>query len=210
MSDQFILTLNFCLLRTSSVTYNGKVKLSFFHGLACWESEATDPLILNLDARRTCVVSCTFNHFTSGKIIPVSIKQKGVNNRFDLDNNFSVLQTLTRHLSTELSKLSWILYRNWIMSARRNNSGSSAYLCVFPVIREYLQISINAITANFLLFCKCDHSYFHIAQRFFDLINPLTPNDLQRRRAVSPLKIKIPSKYMREKPTNTTIIHSVY
>jgi hypothetical protein len=25
-------------------------------------------------------------------------------------------------------------------------------------------------------------------------INPLTPNDLQRRRAVSPLKIKIPSK----------------
>jgi hypothetical protein len=40
--------------------------------------------------------------------------------------------------------------------------------------------------------------------------NPLTPNDLKRRRAVSPLKIKIPSKHMREKPTNTTIIHSVY
>jgi hypothetical protein len=36
--------------------------------------------------------------------------------------------------------------------------------------------------------------------------NPLTPNDLQRRRAVSPLKIKIPSKDMREKPTNTPII----
>jgi hypothetical protein len=31
------------------------------------------------------------------------------------------------------------------------------------------------------------------------LINPLTLNDLQRRRAVSPLKIKIPSKNMREK-----------
>jgi hypothetical protein len=29
-------------------------------------------------------------------------------------------------------------------------------------------------------------------------INPSTPNDLQRRRAVSPLKIKIPSKNMRE------------
>jgi hypothetical protein len=29
-------------------------------------------------------------------------------------------------------------------------------------------------------------------------INPLTPNDLQRRRAVSPLKIKIPSKNMSE------------
>jgi hypothetical protein len=30
-------------------------------------------------------------------------------------------------------------------------------------------------------------------------INPLTPKDLQRRRTVSPLKIKIPSKNMREK-----------
>jgi hypothetical protein len=40
--------------------------------------------------------------------------------------------------------------------------------------------------------------------------NPLTPNDLRRRRAVSPLKIKIPSKDMHEKPTNTPIIHSVY
>ena len=40
--------------------------------------------------------------------------------------------------------------------------------------------------------------------------NPLTPNDLYRRRAVSHLKIKIPSKNMREKPTNTPIIHSVY
>jgi hypothetical protein len=29
------------------------------------------------------------------------------------------------------------------------------------------------------------------------LFNPLTPNDLQKRRAVSPLKIKIPSKNMR-------------
>jgi hypothetical protein len=41
-------------------------------------------------------------------------------------------------------------------------------------------------------------------------VNHLTPNDLKRRRAVSPLKIKIPSKNMREKPTNTQIIHSVY
>jgi hypothetical protein len=29
-------------------------------------------------------------------------------------------------------------------------------------------------------------------------INPLTPNDLYRRRAVSPLKFKIPTKNMRE------------
>jgi hypothetical protein len=41
-------------------------------------------------------------------------------------------------------------------------------------------------------------------------INPLKPKDLLRRRAVSPLKIKIPSKNMREKPTNTPIIYSVY
>jgi hypothetical protein len=41
-------------------------------------------------------------------------------------------------------------------------------------------------------------------------VNTLTPNDLYRRRPVSPLKIKIPSKSMREKPTNTPIIHSVY
>jgi hypothetical protein len=40
--------------------------------------------------------------------------------------------------------------------------------------------------------------------------NPLMPNDLQKRRAVSPLKIKIPIKNMREKPTNTPIIHSVF
>jgi hypothetical protein len=40
-------------------------------------------------------------------------------------------------------------------------------------------------------------------------INPLTPKDLLRRRAVSPLKIKIHSKNMREKPTNTPIILSV-
>jgi hypothetical protein len=40
--------------------------------------------------------------------------------------------------------------------------------------------------------------------------NPLTPNDLERSRTVSPLKIKIPRKNMREKPTNNTITHSVY
>jgi hypothetical protein len=40
-------------------------------------------------------------------------------------------------------------------------------------------------------------------------INPLMPNDLQRRHAVSPLKIKTPSKNMREKPTNTPFVRSV-
>jgi hypothetical protein len=51
--------------------------------------------------------------------------------------------------------------------------------------------------------------YVHVIV-FTSTINPLTPNDLQSRRAVSPLKIKIPSKNVREKPTNTPIIHSVY
>jgi hypothetical protein len=39
--------------------------------------------------------------------------------------------------------------------------------------------------------------------------NPLTPNDLQRRRVVSPLRMEIPNKNMREKPTKTPIIRSV-
>jgi hypothetical protein len=49
-------------------------------------------------------------------------------------------------------------------------------------------------------------SSYHLLQ-----LNPLTPNDLQRRHAVSPLKIKIPNKNMHEKPKKKTqIIHSVY
>jgi hypothetical protein len=36
------------------------------------------------------------------------------------------------------------------------------------------------------------------------------PNDLQRRNAVNPLKIKIPSKNMCEKPAYTLIIYLVY
>jgi hypothetical protein len=41
-------------------------------------------------------------------------------------------------------------------------------------------------------------------------VNNLTPNDLEKRRAVSHLKIKIRSKNMRDKPRNTKIIRSVY
>jgi hypothetical protein len=60
------------------------------------------------------------------------------------------------------------------------------------------------ISSNTTSWC-CYVNFF----RFLS-INPLTPNDLWRRCAVSPLKIKNPSKNMREKPTNTPIIHSVY
>jgi hypothetical protein len=52
--------------------------------------------------------------------------------------------------------------------------------------------------------------YRYLYQTVHIKFNPLTPNDLKRRRTVSYLKIKIPSKNMREKPTNTPIIHSVY
>jgi hypothetical protein len=49
-----------------------------------------------------------------------------------------------------------------------------------------------------------------VTENLVGQINPLTPNNLQRCRAVNPLKIKIPSKNMRGKPTGTLIIHLVY
>jgi hypothetical protein len=55
-----------------------------------------------------------------------------------------------------------------------------------------------------------DKSSSGLYRNWVFLRNPLTPNDLQRCRAVSPLKIKIPGKSMRENPTNIPIIHSVY
>jgi hypothetical protein len=45
---------------------------------------------------------------------------------------------------------------------------------------------------------------------FGSTLNPLTPDGLERRRAVNRLKIKIPRKNVREVPTNTPIIHSLY
>jgi hypothetical protein len=52
-----------------------------------------------------------------------------------------------------------------------------------------------------VVLCECEN--------LESVFNPSTPNDLERRRAVRPLKIKISSKNMREKPTNTPI-NSVY
>jgi hypothetical protein len=57
--------------------------------------------------------------------------------------------------------------------------------------------------------CLLPVTYPHYIKKW-KVINPLTPNDLLRRRAMSPLKIKIPRKNMRKKPTNTQIIHPVY
>jgi hypothetical protein len=45
---------------------------------------------------------------------------------------------------------------------------------------------------------------------FLRFFNPFYAERLIKRRAVSPLKMKIPNKNMREKPTNTPIIYSVY
>jgi hypothetical protein len=41
-------------------------------------------------------------------------------------------------------------------------------------------------------------------------ISPLTRERRIKTSRIEPFKFKIPSKNMREKPTNTTIIHSVY
>jgi hypothetical protein len=64
---------------------------------------------------------------------------------------------------------------------------------MYPSQRKIFQLYSGDFTSTFWLL----------------LVNPLMPNDLQRRRAVSPLKIKIPNKNMHEKPTNIQIIHSV-
>jgi hypothetical protein len=55
----------------------------------------------------------------------------------------------------------------------------------------------------------CEESRRFADAAYHQLFNSLTPNDLKRRRVVSPLKIKISSKNMREKPTNAQTIHSV-
>jgi hypothetical protein len=58
--------------------------------------------------------------------------------------------------------------------------------------------------------CAVRNLFALVFATIHESLNSLTPNDLKRRRAVSPLKIKIPSKNMREKSTNTPIIYSVY
>jgi hypothetical protein len=69
---------------------------------------------------------------------------------------------------------------------------------IYSITRTVLIILNMAVILNCVAFSVCDK------------FNALTPNDLLRCRAVSPLKIKISSKNMREKPANTPIIHPVY
>jgi hypothetical protein len=47
-------------------------------------------------------------------------------------------------------------------------------------------------------------------ESFISLKQWINPFNAERCCAVNPLKFKIPSKNMREKTTNTPIIHSVY
>jgi hypothetical protein len=58
----------------------------------------------------------------------------------------------------------------------------------------------------FVHFCvlKCGKNNIEIC------VNPVTPNDLSKRLAMSPIKIKIPNSNVREKPTNTPIINYVW
>jgi hypothetical protein len=74
--------------------------------------------------------------------------------------------------------------------------------------------TICYLSVKFVLIENCDmnimtdtHGIIRHTSSYF---NPLTPNDFIKRCAVSPLKIKIPSKNVLEKPTNTPVIHSVY
>jgi hypothetical protein len=91
------------------------------------------------------------------------------------------------------------------------------------VTRQILRLHTRHVMRNFLILHKHLlfrlnpkplHSNFRKSRNkmihCYTSVNPLTPNDLQIRRAVSPLKIKILSKNIGEKPTNAAIIHSVY
>jgi hypothetical protein len=84
------------------------------------------------------------------------------------------------------------IYRNiiWLSAISTDVKPINQYTGIF-VILSYFFNKIRDYLVCIKVRCLC--------------INPLTPNDLERRRAVSPLKIKIPSKNMREKPTNTPL-----
>jgi hypothetical protein len=53
---------------------------------------------------------------------------------------------------------------------------------------------------------RSTHTHTEQYLEIYFTLNPLTLNDLQKHRAVSPLKIKFPSRNIREKPTNTSQI----
>jgi hypothetical protein len=89
------------------------------------------------------------------------------------------------------------------------------YIYIFNVVYIYIyDVKISGFTRSSI--CKHDinrlrvkgtqNFQFHVSEnrfRNFKIIkiwNPLTPNDLQRCRAASPLKIKIPSKNLGRQP----------
>jgi hypothetical protein len=74
---------------------------------------------------------------------------------------------------------------------------------IIGIYCDNLTQRVNKISEQDAGFLKVTADRIRILNEF----NPLTLNDLSRRRAVSPLKIKIPSKNIRKKPTNTPIIH---
>jgi hypothetical protein len=82
---------------------------------------------------------------------------------------------------------------HWFVSSQ-GSLGSSSSSCVN--IR-------NGFGGSYCYTSRTDEETFTLS------VNPITPNDLQRRRAVSPLKIEVPSKNMRDKPTNATIIQFI-
>jgi hypothetical protein len=91
-------------------------------------------------------------------------------------------------------------------------------LARFYIARSYVQrnpllitLNLNVLNSGLTILdsSTVSHKISHIKSHYSPITNPLKLNDLYRRRAVSLLKIKIPSKSMREKPKNTPNIHSV-
>jgi hypothetical protein len=99
--------------------------------------------------------------------------------------------------SSLITMLLWYVQKRDIKSANVFLCATDYSLILFykPLVRFIVRFQLRSV------YDACSQSF---------VFNPLTPNDLKRRHAVSPLKIKIPIKNTCEKPTNTPIIHSVY
>jgi hypothetical protein len=88
-------------------------------------------------------------------------------------------------------------------------SFAKEWVCVFMLFSE-LTVICQVSVLNFGIFYGVTSSLLSFEIFCYmrsQKVNPLTPNALYRRRAVSPLKIKISSKNMREKPASIPIVN---
>jgi hypothetical protein len=121
---------------------------------------------------------------------------------FSSDKNFS--EENKNFILDQIKKVSRVAWRN-----KPLNDGMLIYH-----ERSSLQIphgtQLQTLWQRHRIWICCATTHITNTTASRPIINPLTPNNLYSRSAVSPLKIKIPIKNMREKPTNTPIAHSVY